>query len=32
MKDGKPVWHALADSPDYFRQLGGNTPYVIHPH
>ncbi len=31
VRDGQPVWHDPLDVPDYLRQLGGNTDYVLHP-
>ncbi|MED5621492.1 hypothetical protein [Ideonella sp. BN130291] len=31
MRGGAPAWHAPRALPDYLRQLGGNTGYIIHP-
>jgi hypothetical protein len=30
-RDGRPVWHAPIDVPDYLARLGGNTGYIFHP-
>ena len=31
LRDGKPLWHAPGEVPDYVARLGGNTGYIIHP-
>jgi hypothetical protein len=31
LRDGKPLWHAPGEVPDYLTRLGGNTGYIIHP-
>lgn len=30
LREGQPLWYPLDAAPDYLRQLGGNTDYVIH--
>ncbi len=30
LKDGKPVIYELTGMPDFFKQIGTNTPYVLH--
>lgn len=31
LRDGQPVWHTPTAVPDFLKQLGGNTGYIIHP-
>lgn len=31
LRDGQPVWHAPGAVPDFMKNLGGNTGYIIHP-
>ena len=30
-RDGRPVWHAPEQVPEYLKRLGGNTDYIFHP-